>query len=155
MAKLDSGSRITAFVTLGIGIILLVPTTLNFVSRLSFVTHAERTDAVFLGGALRQTAQGMMYFSEFTFKTKDGRTITYASADGANGPRLQKGQTVPILYDPRDPDRAKLDSPFNLWLATFVIGVPALLFISMGSLIFILGARRVNRIDEILDDTIE
>lgn len=155
MVKLDSGSKVAAFVSIGIGIILLVPAALNFASRLSFVTHAEKTDAVFLGADLHQTAQGGRYFSEFTFKTKDGRTVTYATADGTRRPRLKKGQTVPILYDPGDPDRAKLDSPFNLWLATFVIGAPAVLFILMGSLIFILGARRVNRIDEILDDTIE
>lgn len=155
MAKLDTGSRIAASVSLGIGIILLVPATLNLASRLSFVTHAEKADAVFLGADLRQTPQGPTSFSKFTFKTKNGRTIAYATTDGTSGPRLQKGQTVPILYDPHDPDRAKLDSPYDLWLATFVIGVPALLFILMGSLIFILGARRVNRIDEILDDTIE
>lgn len=75
------------------------------------------------------------------FETRDGKTMTVVDPVSGFPPRV--GRRVEVLYDPRDPRRARMRTFTRLWLlpATFVaLGVSVLvmflLFAAVGVFLF-------------------
>ncbi len=50
-----------------------------------------------------------------SFQTKDGRSISYRSQWGADQGVPNLGADVEVLYDPENPERARLSTPVLLW----------------------------------------
>ena len=51
------------------------------------------------------------------FKTADGRTVEFTSAEYVSRTEYPLGRTVRVLYDPARPERAEIDALETLWLA--------------------------------------
>jgi len=75
----------------------------------------------------------LTYAPVFSFETAGGRTYTITSRSSSNPPAFEVGEAVNVLYDPADPDGARIDSFWQLW------GVPVLLG-SMGTFFFAIAA---------------
>lgn len=56
------------------------------------------------------------------FTTKKGETSQFESNIQSNPPSYRKGDQVPVLYDPSNPSRAHIDSPWDSWLTCGIIG---------------------------------
>ena len=121
-----------------VGLLLLVPGVIAFVSSLTFVAKAQRAEATFDGAVFRNTSHGMMYFPEFTFRTKDGREMTFRSSFGSSDQEYAPGTKIVVLYDPSHPEHMQADTLWGVWLLPAVLLPPALLVVSIGIMILVL-----------------
>jgi Protein of unknown function (DUF3592) len=67
------------------------------------------------------------------FQTEDGRAVETVSSEGAgNSPRAEIGEDVPVLYDPDDPQRARIEGISGIeifrWAMYCLVGGVFLLF---------------------------
>ena len=69
------------------------------------------------------------------FKTRDGREISFYSEVATTHRDYRAGDSVRVLYDPRDPEHAEIASFVRLWLLPFVLSLFAAVFfyISQGT----------------------
>jgi hypothetical protein len=64
------------------------------------------------------------YYPRVSFRTKEGRSSVYISKHGSRSPSYRRFQTVPIVYDPRQPHHVAIRSFTELWLvSTFLLGM--------------------------------
>jgi hypothetical protein len=78
------------------------------------------------------------YYPVVRFVTGSGQVVRYRDHSGANPPAYRVGDQVRVLYDPANPQRARLDTWASLWLKAvilLIIGVPLLIF-TAGILLF-------------------
>jgi hypothetical protein len=72
------------------------------------------------------------YAPVFSFRTENGQTYTVTSSTSSNPPSFAVNEDVTVLYDPADPQQARIDSFVQLWLVPVILG-------SIGIISFIVG----------------
>ena len=72
------------------------------------------------------------YYPRIRFRTADGQDISFVSSSGSNPPSYSINETVKILYDPGQPDRAMVHSFVGLWLLPTIFGGIGAVFASIG-----------------------
>lgn len=73
-----------------------------------------------------------VYEPVFTFSDSTGLEHTKTSRQGYGSWPFGRGDTVSVLYDPANPDRAKIDCFDALWFGPLVIAVFGLVFVAFG-----------------------
>lgn len=73
----------------------------------------------------------------------NGQTYTFDGGNASNPPAYQVGETVPVIYDPNDPDTAQINKWGERWLFPLII-IPAMLFTSLITTFFLVRAWRRN-----------
>ncbi|WP_423371117.1 DUF3592 domain-containing protein [Burkholderia sp. LMG 32019] len=76
---------------------------------------------------------GSQYSAIVTFKTETGRTVTFAQGSSSTGNTLNSGDSVRVLYDPRNPDRAVVRSFGEQWGAILILCAIGLPFVAVGA----------------------
>jgi len=75
----------------------------------------------------------------------DGRAHTFTSSNSSDPPAYDIGERVVLLYDPADPERARINSWWELWLMPVVLGgaaiIVAVLINSLMAVSFLRGRR--------------
>lgn len=113
----------------------LVPASLAgliFLHRLRFLRTACMTFGVVEQVTLLHLVDGHAYQPKITFTTQAGGKVQLASVGMSNPPRFRVGQEVPVVYDPSDPHRARIQSLASLWFASLLFG-------GVGSLFFLIA----------------
>ncbi len=134
MALDRTGRRPVRFTSLGIlipflaGVVFLAGAVALAVPSIAFVARAVRTQAVFVGSVTRIGGShgGSFHHPEFRFQTSDGRSFVVSSHFGSTDQPYATGDTVPVLYDPEDPDRSEIDSILELWLTPLALAIVGL-----------------------------
>jgi hypothetical protein len=77
-----------------------------------------------------------------SFVTSDARSVTFESLYHPDYSGYSMGQTVPVLYDRRDPQLAEINEPERLWGGMVVSYFLGVLFAAIGSggLFVVLGS---------------
>lgn len=73
------------------------------------------------------------YAPVFSFKAADGKTYSVTSNTSSNPPGFAVNDEVEVLYDPADPQRARINTFVQLWLPPVILG-------SIGTLFFIIAS---------------
>jgi hypothetical protein len=73
------------------------------------------------------------YKPKISFVDQSGRQSELLSSAGSNPPSYSVGQSVEVFYRPDEIENAKINSFFDLWGATFVLGVLGGIFFSVGA----------------------
>lgn len=73
----------------------------------------------------------LMYSAVFEFTTADGQ-VTRVTANTSSSSKPAVGRQVRVLYDPQDPQRARLKSWAALWMLPTVFG-------ALGAMLILLG----------------
>jgi hypothetical protein len=97
----------------------------------SFLRHAEAADGTVTDVVLVHDYQDRSdtYRPVFTFKTRDGATYRVQSEAGSAPSHFQVGQQVDVIFDPKTPDAAQINSIGQLWIFPLVfIGIGATAF---------------------------
>jgi hypothetical protein len=102
------------------GIALLALAAGATIRTIDFLRHSEvalgtvgRLDRV-----VRKSTRGtphISYAPVFSFLTTDGRTITVTSGSSSSPPEFRAGEEVPVLYDRRDPENARINTFWQVW----------------------------------------
>ena len=78
--------------------------------------------------------RSLSYHPIFLFVDNHQRVRKLQSDVGSNPPIYHKGEVVEIIYNPENPDHAKINNLFTLWFTEIIIGILAIvLFLISGS----------------------
>lgn len=98
------------------GPIFLLVSAGSAIHRIEFLRHSVRTTGTVVQ-LLRQTdGHGSnMYTPVFEFRDRRGNTYDTTASISSNPPMYLVGQTIPVLYEPGQPQTAMPDSFWILW----------------------------------------
>ena len=127
--------RLIYVVFLVVGIGMLVGFSLTYRQSRALVAGAERSDGevVDVEYNRRPGDSTGMYCPVFQFMTKDGRTIRVTSKIRSSSPSFHRGDKVTVLYDPKNPDNAAIQSFLDLYFMPMVFGLIGVGFTSAGA----------------------
>ncbi|MFF4618995.1 DUF3592 domain-containing protein [Nonomuraea jabiensis] len=135
-----------------VGLVLLCVGVAIAVSTAGFLASAERTDGTVVGLAARTTTtrgsdghtrRTTLWYPTVEF-TVGGRRYAFQSSTGSNPPSREKGESVPVAYDPSDPSDARIASFWSAFLAPVIVGGLGVVFTPIGAVLFVQG-RRIAR----------
>lgn len=72
------------------------------------------------------------YAPVYQFRTVDGQTIVMHDSLSSNPPQFQVGQEIDILYDPANPQKARINKWMNLYFVSLLLGGMGLIFGGVG-----------------------
>ncbi len=142
---MNKGSGIVGTIFSCVGVGLLALTFYLYTQQVNFMKQAIPAQGTVsdlsLGGE-----DNDVYFPSITFKSKEGELIHFTSNVGSNPPSHRVGETVEILYDPSDPNKAQINDTFELWLAPIITGFIGAIFtlIGLGSVIAAIKAKAID-----------
>lgn len=117
-----------AIIVILVGSFLLIAGFKFLLETILFLKMARRAN----GTVVRHTTQSSMYHSVVTFQTQQNQTYTVTSKASSSSPLHKIGQQVTILYLPKRPADAKIQSFWEQWL------IPLVFFV-LGGALFIYG----------------
>jgi hypothetical protein len=89
-----------------------------------FIRSAERTTGTVTDLVRDSDSDGStVYYPVIAFRTSAGADVTFRSNTGSNPPSYRVGESVEVLYDPADPQRARTSGYFALHIGSFVLTV--------------------------------
>jgi hypothetical protein len=107
----------------------------SLVTTQRFLAKASTADGVVvrLDKVVERSREGdryTLYYPVVRFVTASGQVVEYSDDLGEDPPAYRVGDSVRVLYDPADPQKARLDTWSSQWLgATIQIGVGGLVFV--------------------------
>ena len=113
------------------GILVLIGFVILMRTR-SFMASAQQTKGTVIRMVSSSGSDGISYAPVFQFKSINGATIEVAEKLYSNPPQFKTGQEVDILYDPQDPQHARVNKGFNLYFTPALLGGMGLLFFGVG-----------------------
>ena len=108
------------FAVLGLG--MLTGAALMFHSTTNFVARTEAASGVVTDLEYRRGSDGPTYYPVIRFRGPTGQDVFFKGRVGSNPARYARGETVTVLYDPETPEKARIDSFFQLWFGPLVLG---------------------------------
>ncbi|BAY24591.1 hypothetical protein NIES2100_43860 [Calothrix sp. NIES-2100] len=121
----------------GVGSIFAVTGIIFVINTHSFVSTAESIQGNVIDLKLRSSTDSKgrsssAYYPVVKFTPSSGETIIFESNTGSSPPAFSKGQQVEVLYNPKQPNSAMINSWLELW---FLPGM----FAGMGSIFVLIG----------------
>ncbi len=99
------------------GLALLIGGVLMYQNTAAFAKIAEKAPGKVIEVVRRDTT----YVPVVEFYTPDHQRFEHISSTGANPPSWKVGDTATVLYDPKDPMQAEIDSFSNMWLGVLIL----------------------------------
>ena len=75
---------------------------------------------------------GGVYYPIFEFQPPDGKPVTIKATTGSDPPSYKIGDKVDVVFDPKSPHEAKVNTIFQTYLESLISG-------ALGALIFVIG----------------
>ncbi|HEY3848891.1 MAG TPA: DUF3592 domain-containing protein [Acetobacteraceae bacterium] len=126
-----------------IGLPFLAGAAVTLVQRVMFVMGSTKAEATYTGSVdeIGGNHGGTFLHPQLRFTTSDGQVVSITSSFGSTGQPYGDGEKVPVLYDPRHPEHAEVES-FMLWLPPLFLAPFGLLFCGIPALIFVTTRNR-------------
>jgi len=109
------------------------------------IATAARADGIVTDLIVDRDSDGETYHPHVRFVTAKGEPVEFTSSIGSNPAGFDIGEHVTILYDPSDPQDARIDSFVQLWFGPLFAGVFGLVLATAGgvvSIVFLRWSRR-------------
>jgi Protein of unknown function (DUF3592) len=98
-----------------------------------FISKAQETKGIVVRMLSKSGSKGgIIYAPVYQFRTIDGRTIEVEESIYSKPPQFQEGQSVDILYDPQNPEKARVKKWMNLYFPTIVLAGMGVIFVGIG-----------------------
>lgn len=85
------------------------------------------------------STRNTLYKPTVRFQTDDGRIIDYTPQISASWNNYQVGDNVPVIYNPKQPEKAAIGTTAIRWLPYLVIGFIGGMFMMVGAFFAIFG----------------
>lgn len=127
---------------------------IKFVSdNLKFIETSEKTSGTVIELIEKKSDDGYTYAPKITFLDKaDSREITFISQTSSNPPAYKVGENLNIIYDPNNPEKAKIDSFFNLWLGEILFSAIGLIFFIIGIFVLVSAIKRKRDVEWLMQN---
>lgn len=137
------------FSTVGIG--MLVASFFVFSNTSSFIGRAVEADGKVTdlerSRSSSSSGSGTTYRPVVEFTTATGKRIEFVSSVGSSPPSHRVGEAVKVLYNPTDPQSARIKSFFHLWFGFLIVFALGLIFAAVGLGMIFIRARGRKRAD--------
>lgn len=135
--RTQSGARNAPVFLFGIFLLIglgqLGGATFLVVDTRSDIARADKADGTVIDLIGERDSDGdMMYYPRVRYVTRSGNPVEFTAAVGSSPPAFDIGEPVGVLYDPAEPEEARIDSFFQLWFAALVLGGIGLVFATIG-----------------------
>ncbi|HZP67461.1 MAG TPA: DUF3592 domain-containing protein [Rudaea sp.] len=98
----------------------------------AFAATAAGADGVVADLVYRSSSKGGTYVPLVEFTTPDGARVHMTGSTGSNPAAYARGDHVHVLYDPANPERARIDSFMEQSLGPAILGGLGLVFALIG-----------------------
>jgi len=129
------GIRIFKWTFLVIGLALATVAVLIVMNTRKFIARAESAR----GTVVEMAGDRDGYAPVVKFRTAKGRERSFEEAGRSNPPSYAVGERVQVLYDPKHPDDARIDSFSDLWALPMILGGMGVLFAGIGGGVMLFG----------------
>lgn len=120
-----------------LGVLAVVWAVLAYRSQRRYLSKALRATAVVQSVTEERSPRtGTFYTPVVQFKTAAGVEVTAPSKSGQKSGYVI-GQSVPVLYDPADPQNLEIDAFWSRWLVVIAAAFIALVCFGIGAGLFI------------------
>jgi len=117
-----------------IGVVSLLCALYFFLDTANFVRIAKPIRGRVVRLATRQSTgfrwPASTYAPVVTFTTPEAQVVTFTATVSSNPSRYEVGDTVPVLYDPLNPVRARLGTLLDLWFWSLLLVVFGAIFLA-------------------------
>ena len=117
-----------------------------YMSTNNFLDKAERTHGTVLEVVERKTGDGTTYYPVYSFVDVYGTRHKIYSKTGSYPPSYKVGDSIPIFYDPENPENIKRDSFVSLWMGSVIAGALGLIPFLIGVLFLLIIPIIINRV---------
>ena len=125
---------VIGFVLMGVGVLFLLIGLRLFMRILRFLARSVTTQATVVDIDVTDS-DGLSYSPVLRFTTADGRSVQFVHQYGHDEVRWEIGELMRVVYDPDDPDDARLDTFAGRYLGTIVTTSIGLVFLGVGAAI--------------------
>jgi len=118
-----------------IGSYFIIQRRLQFLQTSTAAASGVVVENVYIKGTMHESG---CYCPRIRFQTVDGHEINFVSDSGCNPAAYSVGESVSLLYDPQQPEKASINSLTSLWLLPFllfILGMSA----TVSLIIFLVG----------------
>jgi hypothetical protein len=119
-------------VCLTLGVLAVVWAVFAYRSERRFLRTALRASGVVQSLTAERMERSTVYFPVIRFTTAAGETVTATSKSSKNS-GYPIGQTISVLYDPRDPKNLEIDAPWSRWFFVAIATFFALVLFGVGA----------------------
>lgn len=106
-----------------------------------FLETAVKTEGTVIELVERRGENGVTYAPVYTFSDTRGEEHKIYSGSSSYPPDYEVGEEVQVLYDPSEPQKAKIDSFFELWGISAILAVIGSISLFLGPLFIFIGHR--------------
>jgi len=118
-----------------VGVVLLAITLWVYSREQAFVAGASHVTGTVVDLSRGSgSSGGSVYYPVFAFRTDRGDSVQVRANAGSNPPSWRVGDRVEVLYDPADPQAARMAGFFHLHIGSFVFGILAVVFGAIGGI---------------------
>ena len=103
----------------------------------SFINSSQETKGTVVRMLYSSDSDGSGYAPVFKFTTITGQSVEVAEKVYSNPPQFREGQVIDILYDPQNPNRARVKKWSTLYFVPLLLGGMGVLFGGIGVLLLI------------------
>lgn len=105
----------------------------------SFSEKAQETKGTVTELAYEEDSEGSGYYTIFQFTTISGQVIEKTGNIRSSPPAHQVGEVIDVLYDPANPNDARIKKTSSLYFVPMLLGGMGIVFFCLGIFIFVLG----------------
>jgi len=106
----------------------------------SFISRSKQTQGTITQMVYSSDSDSSGYTPVFRFRTLEGQEVEVSGNLRTNPPQFQVGQTIEVLYDPENPQKARIKKWMNLYFVPALLGFLGLVFGGIGVGIMIVSA---------------
>lgn len=97
-----------------------------------FIGRAQQVKGTVIEMVYSSDSEGGGYSPVFQFRTIEGQTIMVTDSLRSNPPMFKTGQAVDMLYDPSNPQRARVKKWLSLYFVPLLLGGMGIIFGGIG-----------------------
>ena len=116
-----------------VGLTMLAGALYWFQTTRAFVAAAALAQGIVIDLEASRSDNSTTWRPVVRFNLPEGRAIQFSSNVSSNPPSYRKGEQVEVLYQPSQPDKAKINSFGPLWGGPLIVG-------GLGAVFFLIGA---------------
>lgn len=121
----------------GVGFLFLLLAVFIYIRTVSFINSAQEVvGTVIRLESSRSSKGGTTYAPVFQFRTIEGQMIEVRDNMSSNPPMFREGQSVEVLYDPENPQKARIKKWFSLYYLPLFLAGMGLIFSCVGVFLF-------------------
>lgn len=109
-----------------------------FVRTRMFISNAQEVKGTVIRMVYKRNSKGGGGYSPvYQFKTIEGRLVEKQDSLFSNPPMFTEGQTIDVLYEPANPENARIKKWMNLYFLPLLLGGMGLIFGGIGVVMFV------------------